>query len=138
MVVPAPLHKRLVSTLYREALDADNAPMTAAAVSRPEGNAPSSLTGQARPSKLAVGLAVGASAVVGVAAAAGHTFAGPEMAGAVAVAGTIAVLNYRARPKAEPHVLTAVPHDTAAARIAAPRAATLVVAPLAAPAADAA
>ncbi|MFP5319370.1 MAG: hypothetical protein ACLGI2_13900 [Acidimicrobiia bacterium] len=112
--------------------------MTAAAVSRPEGDAPSAPTGQARPSRLAVGLAVGASAVVGVAAATGYTFAGPEMAGGVAVAGTIAVLNYRARPKAEPHVLKAVPHDTAAARIGAPRAATLAAAPVAAPAADAA
>lgn len=112
--------------------------MTAAAASRPEGDVPSALTGQARPSRLAVGLAVGASAVVGVAAASGYTFAGPEMAGAVAVAGTIAVLNYRARPMVEPHVLTAVPHDAPAARIAAPRAATLVDAPLAAPAADAA
>jgi len=134
MVVPAPQLKTLVSTLYREGLDAENAPMTAAASSRPEGRTPSSLTGAARPSKLAVGLAAGASAVVGIAAAAGHTFAGPEVAGAVAVGGTIAVLNYRARPQAEPHVLRAVPHDTAPARIAAPRAGAAA----AAPAADAA
>lgn len=111
--------------------------MTAAASSRPEGHAPSALTGPARPSKLAVGLALGASAAVGVAAAAGHTFAGPELAGAVAVAGTIAVLNYRARPTSQPHVLTAVPHDTAAAFVAAPRAGSLVATSVA-PAADAA
>jgi hypothetical protein len=113
--------------------------MTAAASTRPEGDAPSTLTGRARPSKLAVGLAVGASAAVGVATAAGHTFAGPELAGAVAVAGTIAVLNYRARPTAQPHVLTAVPYDTAPALISAPRAGALVPAPAApAAAADAA
>lgn len=115
--------------------------MTAAASSRPEGDAPSALTGQAqpalldrlgRPSKLAVGLAVGASAAVGIAAATGHMFAAPELLGGVAMAGTIAVLNYRARPTAQPHVLTAVPHDTAAALITAPRASALISAPAAA------
>lgn len=92
-----------------------------------------SLARRVRPSRLAVGLAVGATAAVGAAAAAGHTFAGPEVAGATAVAGAIAVLNFRARPKAEPHVLTAVPHGTAAALVAAPRASALVDRPTPAP-----
>ena len=88
-------------------------------------------------SKLALGLAVGTSAAVGTAAAAGHSFSAPEVAGAVTIAGAIAVLNLRARPTAEPHVLTSVPLSTAVI-VAAPRAGALVASPAGHPTADAA
>ena len=55
-------------------------------------------------SRLSLVLAVGSSGTVAAAAVAGHRFTPPEVAGAFAMAGTIAALN-RGRPQARPHVL---------------------------------
>jgi hypothetical protein len=84
----------------------------------------------AKTSKLSVGLAVGTSATVGTAAALGHDFTAPEVAGAFAVAGAIAALNLRSnRPQAQPHTLIAVPDGSAAVTVMAPRARTLMAHP---------
>ncbi len=91
-----------------------------------------------RTSKLAVGLAVGASVTVAAAAVAGYTFAAPEVLGALAVAGIIAFLNFRARPQSEPHVLTALPQRWAEAVVAAPRAGGVAAHPAGSARADAA
>lgn len=83
----------------------------------------------AKTSKLSVGLAAGTTAAVGTAAALGHNFSGPEVAGAFAVAGGIAAINFRHRPEAQPHVLTPVPEVAGELVVMAPRARTILAHP---------
>ncbi|MCA1691832.1 MAG: hypothetical protein LC733_06415, partial [Actinobacteria bacterium] len=54
----------------------------------------------------------------------------PEVVGALAVAGTIGVLNTRSRPHPRPHVLSPSPEEaTGAVMISAPRARSLAAHP---------
>ena len=64
----------------------------------------------AKMSRPSLVLAAGSSAAVAAAAVTGHDFGAPEVVGALAVAGTIAVLSGRSHPASRPHVLTPLTH----------------------------
>jgi hypothetical protein len=76
--------------------------------------------------KLVLGLAVGASAAVGAVAVTGHALSTPEVGGALAVAGVVAILNVRDnRIQARPHVLLPLSDASHTATVRATRARSL-------------
>lgn len=88
------------------------------------------MTARARTSKISLGLAGGATAALAAAAATGHDLTAPEAAGALGVAGVIAVLQVRSnRPRVEPHVLSDVPVTSGRAFISAPQARSMAAHP---------
>jgi hypothetical protein len=84
----------------------------------------------AKMSRPSLVLAAGSSAAVAAAAVTGYDFGTAEVAGAVAVAGSIVALNGRGRPEARPHVLSPLPESFGAGlHIAAPTARNLAAQP---------
>ena len=81
-------------------------------------------------SKLVLGMALGTSAAVGTAAVVGNGLSAPEVAGALALAGVIGVVNFRqSKFTARPHTLVPVPETPVEAVIGAPRARNVVAHP---------
>ena len=80
-------------------------------------------------SKLALGLAVGTSALVGAAAVTGHGLTAPETVGALGMAGVIGALNLRSNFTRRPHTLTPVPEVEGGVVIRATRARSMAAHP---------
>ena len=81
-------------------------------------------------SKLVLGMALGTSAAVGTAAVVGNGLSAPEVAGALALAGVIGVVNFRqSKFTARPHTLVPVAETQVEAVIGAPRAAAMAAHP---------